>query len=613
MAHDAILDALPLQPPNGLHSWAIDQYWDSHLGGDLCVFRRESILVEGPIYQTMTPDDWAAHDAATHRRWGARCECTACGSTFTAGWRKGPPRGVAGIVLALADDETLYPGWCDSAGDDRCIEIGETDEFPCPSCSSLVTLVRASTIRPSRTWQLLVCSVEVVAGCAALVFWLVTRQVDSDATSWADINPHMAVVLIGRSLVRYIYRDGDWAQACRVVDPFMVEYYSWPAAMSRQIGGYCWPEVPDLTGTSGEKTGLAEYMLTAGANAHPVQYLRLWQRSPNIENLVKSGWAELVVSYIQTELDHAIDYGQRPSCVDLPDIAFNNSRPADMLRMSRADWRAGQSWHWRYAMYSCWCDYLDSGGICPAAEFNAAARELTREALYRVVSMMADGWDGFDLRPLLRYLRKQLAAGHIDSLSAGVGLLIDYRRAVSDVQPLLGELLWPRDLFAAHERTCVACNALHSADMQRSFDIVRKHYAALEWTDGDLCILLPRSPAELTEEGRVLRHCVGGYAQRHCEGGDVIFFVRHRRRPERSYYTLDIDFAHGAPRRVQLHGYGNERHGECKQYRHSIPRKVTAFCDRWDREVLRPWYTAKIREQQAAAATRAKQIRRTAT
>ena len=109
-------------------------------------------------------------------------------------------------------------------------------------------------------------------------------------------------------------------------------------------------------------------------------------------------------------------------------------------------------------------------------------------------------------------------------------------------------------------------------------------------------MILPKSYADLYQEGEILRHCVGGYSEEHISGSDTIFFVRHYRRPERSYYTLDIDMT-DRPHRVQLHGYGNERHGINKQYRHTIPKKVLDFCDRWEREVLMPWYRDKMKNQ----------------
>ena len=82
---------------------------------------------------------------------------------------------------------------------------------------------------------------------------------------------------------------------------------------------------------------------------------------------------------------------------------------------------------------------------------------------------------------------------------------------------------------------------------------------------------------------------------------DTIFFIRHYRRPERPYYTLDIDMT-GRPVEKQLHGYGNERHGQYKQYTHSIPKKVRDFCDRWKNEVLIPWYVEQQKKQEVKSA-----------
>lgn len=92
---------------------------------------------------------------------------------------------------------------------------------------------------------------------------------------------------------------------------------------------------------------------------------------------------------------------------------------------------------------------------------------------------------------------------------------------------------------------------------------------------------------------------VGGYSHSHVSGSPVLF-VRHRRRPERPYYTLNISLTGDAPRRLQLHGYGNERHGDKKQYTHTIPKKVLDFCDRWEREVLAPWWAKKQKQEVSA-------------
>ncbi len=97
-------------------------------------------------------------------------------------------------------------------------------------------------------------------------------------------------------------------------------------------------------------------------------------------------------------------------------------------------------------------------------------------------------------------------------------------------------------------------------------------------------------------EGHVLHHCVGGYGKTHLLG-QLVLFVRHARRPERSWFTLNIDVRKDQPQRIQLHGYGNEwAHGE----RLIIPQRVLDFVDRWEKEILLPAFR-QVRAAELAA------------
>ena len=97
---------------------------------------------------------------------------------------------------------------------------------------------------------------------------------------------------------------------------------------------------------------------------------------------------------------------------------------------------------------------------------------------------------------------------------------------------------------------------------------------------------------DLVREGKTLRHCVGGYGQSHVEG-KIIVFIRRERRPERPYFTLNVDLTGKKPIEIQLHGYGNEyAHG--KQLR--IPQQVRAWCDWWEAEVLAPEFRRQRRK-----------------
>lgn len=252
--------------------------------------------------------------------------------------------------------------------------------------------------------------------------------------------------------------------------------------------------------------------------------------------------------------------------------------------MSKTAFREIRKKNWGAEDARCWDRYRRQFPEADALEFEHCRERVGYKAVGHLLEMVAAGWE--DLAPVrvVRYLAKQ------DAIQDGVQLLIDYRKMLRDAELAENEeTLWPRDLVAAHERITQFWECRTKTSYQLGFTSTFIKYRELEWTDGDLCVMLPRTEEELAAEGKTLRHCVGTYGNQHCSG-KPIFFIRHYRRPERSYYTLQIDMTKAIPVEIQLHGYGNERHGDRKQHRHKIPQKVRDFCDRWEREVLMPWF-----------------------
>ena len=92
-----------------------------------------------------------------------------------------------------------------------------------------------------------------------------------------------------------------------------------------------------------------------------------------------------------------------------------------------------------------------------------------------------------------------------------------------------------------------------------------------------LRIVVPKNAGQIIEEGRTLKHCVGGYAARHINGKAVILFLRHSRRPERSYITLEMcGFDNNDI--MQIHGYRNDNYEKC----HVNPRlRHAKFLSMW--------------------------------
>lgn len=122
----------------------------------------------------------------------------------------------------------------------------------------------------------------------------------------------------------------------------------------------------------------------------------------------------------------------------------------------------------------------------------------------------------------------------------------------------------PKDLKERHDTAATMVKIRASAEEKKKYQPrykeLRKRY---EFRLGDLCVVVPESGEAIVAEGKTLEHCVGGYAARHMKGAVDILFLRHVRRPERSFLTIEMvpwKTGSGKPVLRQIHGYKNERY-----------------------------------------------------
>lgn len=124
--------------------------------------------------------------------------------------------------------------------------------------------------------------------------------------------------------------------------------------------------------------------------------------------------------------------------------------------------------------------------------------------------------------------------------------------------------------------------ALKIMDDSKKTEAYQKRRKTLEKKYGYTCdgmsIVVPRGIEDIVREGKTLEICVGGYAHRHVEGKTTILFLRHERRPERSWLCIELDTRGNI---VQIHGYKNEG------YPHAIaPReRYREWLEQWQN-----WY-----------------------
>ena len=597
---------LPEEPPKALLDWTRKNL-AGELGDEYLLHTSERVRVS-PSF-----GDLLAYDGNPPARsvWASRCLCTNCQEEFLTH----KVSGADAIRLYTGEDGVIYPAdlgveYCGYEG--YIVDVFDGEQLTCPNCLANVTLMHSRKVRGGRKKQIMVVSMENIGQYTAIILWLMARTISEYGFSSYSGIPADAYVLDENGHIAHYSKirwggsfscekpKKNWELKPGVIDNLDKRYLDWGSINNKKVGSYLYKVFPDVAGTTGEKTGLTEFLMADGW--WPLTYLKLWQKSKGIENLVKAGQASLVTDIIRTAYRFSYDViAEAAKYLDLKEV-----KPNRMLRMNKDDFRQLQKRNISLTVddYELYRSYRRSGGKLSMLDVLKYRKKFGKSGIRTAVDMMHKYRDG-DLDRLCRYMEKQ------GLKCSEIGLLYDTRKTAKEFagdRALSYEQLWPRRLLEAHDRLMrmkreaeAAKNAAEKEKQAAGFIGVIERYGCLEWTDGELCVRLPLSAQDLIYEGEVLCHCVGGYAAPHVSGKHTIFFIRHYRRPERPYYTLDIDMT-GRPVEKQLHGYGNERHGQYKQYTHSIPQKVRNFCDRWKNEVLIPWYVEQQKKQEVKSA-----------
>lgn len=112
-------------------------------------------------------------------------------------------------------------------------------------------------------------------------------------------------------------------------------------------------------------------------------------------------------------------------------------------------------------------------------------------------------------------------------------------------------VLWPPALFTAHDRIMEQLAQRQEASRPANRRARRLKY---EFELDGLKIIFPPTATAIKREGKMLCHCVGGYADRHMKGITTILFLRKSGNPAAPYVTIEMD---GNQIR-QIHGYHND-------------------------------------------------------
>lgn len=187
--------------------------------------------------------------------------------------------------------------------------------------------------------------------------------------------------------------------------------------------------------------------------------------------------------------------------------------------------------------------------------------------------------DELGIKPmkLFRYFEKQAQLGTYGGPGEAFREWQGYIRVVRSLKWSLEEqtVKYPRDLRRRHDEATQELNLKRvrerdAAERERRKEdrrLVREAADRLKaWRkkynfrmDGYL-IRVAETLEEIREEGRILKHCVGGYAERHMAGKTTILFLRDEAAPDTPLITIEMD----GDRLIQIHGYKNERYAGAK-------------------------------------------------
>lgn len=295
-----------------------------------------------------------------------------------------------------------------------------------------------------------------------------------------------------------------------------------------------------------------------------------------IEMLMKAGMSDVVLDLVERGVKHAAV------------INWDEPSPVKAFKVSRQDMKA----------------FLDTNR-------NIEIMELHKRLKGRIPMDECAGWlaDGlyvkgtfqaakkWNLAPekLMRYLAGQVGCaqyGGMSSLSSALRSWKDYLTAAEAMNyPLHREnVLLPKKLGEAHDKATAQHRERMARERQaaqrekdrliaatcaeRKAKLEEKYSFAL---DGYV-IRVPESGEEILDEGRKLKHCVGGYADRHMNGSVTILFMREAKKPNVPWLTIEMS----GNKLVQIHGFDNEGMYSAKGRFASDPREVyRGFLDTW--------------------------------
>ena len=350
------------------------------------------------------------------------------------------------------------------------------------------------------------------------------------------------------------YPDGLWERMERIQAPFQNKAYErdaayWPLGLENIAGSsmrYCqyskWFDQEYGGLADGPDFDMAPFRI-----AHLTRYLAEYTRHPQIEFLVKLEFYQVVSDLVLNGKPHRSI------------LNWDAGNPADFFRMSKADFRLFKGSPVNFEELKNFHDLRRKNLAGSLEEFFRLREELGNG--FRTALRGAE-LAGVSLGWAARYLRSFSAIG----TAVAAQLWADYLNAAAKLRYDLSRdaVRMPKDLAERHDHaTAAVLIEADEAAAKRYRVRLRQLTEQFSFSAQGLCVVIPNGVQDIVREGRILSHCVGGYADRHMDGRATILFLRKESAPSVPYVTIEMSTENNCRdlKIRQIHGYRNERDG----------------------------------------------------
>lgn len=288
-----------------------------------------------------------------------------------------------------------------------------------------------------------------------------------------------------------------------------------------------------LSGTAMQYADLEGYLEEKRHNRNPIYFLEYHAKYPVIEFLWKAGYRNIVhnrVFGMSKENRNAIRWERKKlrDCFKFP-LRILKLMPPEEWSLNDIQ-RVNDLWE-RY------------GGKITDTEIRLVLESKVDIQLWSRATAYAS------VGRILKYIQKQTEKRKEENpdrrnVSKGESARI-YRDYLQECEQLHldlhdKEILFPKDLTAAHNRTMEQVKFERNKADQEKFQKAVEKLEKFAWSEGEFFIRPAREQMELTAEGKALHHCVGGYIRDMAEGETAIFFLRKVSEPDKPFYTLEL-------------------------------------------------------------------------